>query len=79
MPSLQIRDMPEEVFEALAERARRHRRSMAQQATTDLARSREYDSRERRRSIVTALRSTPHSARRGALDLVRLVREERER
>ena len=36
MPSLQIRDLPEDVYRALAERAEREGRSLAQQALHEL-------------------------------------------
>ena len=36
MPSLQIRDMPDDVYQALASRAGRARRSLAQQAVVEL-------------------------------------------
>lgn len=36
MPSLQIRDMPDDVYQALAFRAERARRSLAQQAIVEL-------------------------------------------
>ena len=36
MPSLQIRDLPRHLFEALSARAQRERRSLAQQAVVEL-------------------------------------------
>ena len=38
MPTLQIRDLPEDIYERLAEQARREHRSLAQQATALLER-----------------------------------------
>lgn len=78
MPSLQIRDIPEEIYEALAERAQRQRRSLAQQAVIDLARIPEIDARDRRLASIEALRASAGRPRR-SLDPVRLVREERDR
>jgi hypothetical protein len=43
MPSPQIRDMPDDVYEAFAERANRQRRSLAEQAVADLARISELE------------------------------------
>ena len=40
MPSLQIRDVPEELYEALSLRARAEHRSLAQQAIVELGRIR---------------------------------------
>jgi hypothetical protein len=78
MSSLQIRDMPEHVYEALAARAERHRRSLAQQAVSDLARIPEYEARERRLAIIGQLRGAGGRPRR-SLDPVRLIREDRDR
>ena len=38
MPSLQIRDLPDDVYQALALRAEREHRSLAQQAIVELRR-----------------------------------------
>jgi len=48
MPSLHIQDMPEEVYEALALRARLEHRSLAQQAVVELSRIPELLARKRR-------------------------------
>lgn len=52
MPSLQIRDMPEDVYEALAFRARLEHRSLAQQAVVELRRIPELLARERRMEVL---------------------------
>ncbi len=77
MASLQIRDMPENVYEALAERARRQRRSLAQQAVSDLSRIEELEARQRREVVVERLRD--QRSRRRISDPVRIVRTDRER
>jgi antitoxin FitA len=76
MPSLQIRDMPEDLYEALAARAGRQRRSLAQQAVSDLSRIEELEARKRRELVVERLRG--RSPRRIS-DPVRIVRADRER
>lgn len=48
MPTLQIRDLPEEAYRALALRAEREHRSLAQQAAVDLARLPEMENRQKR-------------------------------
>lgn len=48
MPSLQIRDLPADVYEALAYRAERAGRSLAQQALVELRAQAPGDGRERR-------------------------------
>lgn len=78
MPSLQIRDMPEDLYEALAERARRERRSLAQQAVADLSRIDELQSQGRRLEAVARLREKQRG-RRKLSDPVPLVRKDRRR
>jgi antitoxin FitA len=77
MASLQIRDMPEDVYDALAERARRERRSLAQQAVADLARLEELEARTRRELTVEHLRNRPRRSK--ISDPVRIVRKDRGR
>lgn len=81
MATLQIRDMPAEVYEALALRARIARRSVAQQAVVELARMPELQARQRRLALIAELRErlgrTPPLTRR--ILLARLVREDRDR
>ncbi len=78
MPSLQIRDIPEDLYDALAERARRQRRSMAQQAIADLRTIEELDARRRREAAVERLRRGKPLSRK-LTDPVRLIREDRSR
>lgn len=81
MPTLQIRDMPAEVYEALALRAHTERRSLAQQAVVELGRMPELLARQRRLALIAELRDrlkrTPPVAPRAGL--ARLVREDRDR
>jgi plasmid stability protein len=81
MPSLQIRDMPEDVYEALAFRAEAEHRSLAQQAVMELRRIPELVAREQRFEILKALKrrigtERPRPLPRPPEDL---VREDRER
>src|SRR5262245_37629133 len=78
MPSLQIRDVPEDVYRALAQRAEREGRSLAQQALHELRRMPELVARERRRAAIEALRRTPDPRLAGAPDPVKLIREDRD-
>ncbi len=57
MPSLQIRDLPDDVYEALAFRAQAEHRSLAQQAIVELRRIPEFTARERRREILKNLKA----------------------
>ena len=79
MPSLQIRDMPDDVYEALAERAQRQRRSLAQQAVVELARIPELEARRTRQAVIDRLRTLEPVKGAEALDPVELIREDRDR
>ncbi len=81
MPTLQIRDMPAEVYEALALRAHTERRSLAQQPVVELGRMPELLARQRRLALIAELRdrlkrTPPVTPRAG---LARLVRGDRDR
>jgi len=56
MPSLQIRDLPQDVYEALALRARSENRSLAQQAVAELRRMPELQAHEQRQRLLDDLR-----------------------
>jgi len=81
MPSLQIRDLPEHLYEILAEKARRNRRSLAQQATIELEKMVEAEARSRRLDTVAELREAilADSIRKTRLDPVKTIREDRDR
>ncbi len=81
MPSLQIRDLPDHLYRILSEKARRNRRSLAQQATVELERISGADARDRRMAAVAALRDDTGRGpiRTTSLDPVTAVREDRER
>ena len=78
MPSLQIRELPEDIYEVLAERARREGRSLAQQAVAELRRMAELAAADRRRQILDALDQPVDEARPALPDPVALVREDRD-
>ncbi len=81
MPSLQIRDLPEHLYKILAEKARRNRRSLAQQATVELERMAEAEARSRRLEAVDNLRNAVQAdgVRETNLDPVEAIREDRGR
>jgi len=81
IPSLQIRDLPEHLYEILAEKARRNRRSLAQQATIELERMVEAEARARRLEVVSELREAARvcDKRETTLDPVEAIREDRDR
>jgi plasmid stability protein len=80
MPSLQIRDLPDDLYQALAYRARQEHRSLAQQAIAELRRIPALTGGERRKAVTARIRATlqEHEA---ALSPSPedLVREDRER
>lgn len=80
MPSLQIRDLPDDVYQALAFRAERDHRSLAQQAIVELRRMPSLLAAERRREVLAQLRERAATrADRLAPSPEALVRQDRER
>lgn len=80
MPSLQIRDLPDDVYRALSYRAQQEHRSLAQQAIVELRRIPELTAGERRKRVLARIRAT--SQKPGAAltpSPETLVREDRER
>ncbi len=59
MPSLQIRELPEDVYEALAYRAKCSGRSLAQQAVVELRKATQASSRERRLAVLDRIAVRP--------------------
>jgi len=81
MASLQIRDLPDDVYEALAFRAQAEHRSLAQQAIVELRRIPELTARERRLGILRELKKRIETEPPSRLSRVPedLIREDRER
>jgi len=81
MPSLQIRELPPDLYEALSLRAEREGRSLAQQAIVELRRAREVERRERRLAAVERLeeRLGEQGHRRVHRSPEELIREDRHR
>ncbi len=80
MPSLQIRDLPDDVYQALAFPARREHRSLAQQAVVELRRMPELAAMERRQHVIAHILEslqTPEQPLTPSPE--ELVREDRER
>jgi plasmid stability protein len=80
MPSLQIRDLPDDLYQALAFRARQERRSLAQQAVAELRRIPALTAVERRRAVIARIRASlqgPQAPLKPSPD--ELVREDRKR
>jgi len=80
MPSLQIRDLPDDIYQALAFRARQEHRSLAQQAVAELRRIQALAAGERRQAVIARIRASlqkPQTPLRPSPE--DLVREDRER
>ena len=80
MPSLQIRDLPDDVYEALAYRAQRAGRSLAQQALAALRQMTHLGRRDRRLATLERIAQEPRPA--GAGDWPspeELIRRDRDR
>lgn len=81
MPSIQIRNVPAEIYEALALRAREEKRSLAQQALTELGRISERGTHGRRKRILRQIRRDLEERKPRDLDIApeTLIREDRDR
>lgn len=81
MASLQIRELPDDIYEALARRAKDEGRSLAQQAVTELKKLPEVEARRRRQETVSRLLARLEAAPGQALEPSpeELVRQDRER
>lgn len=82
MSSLQIRDLPPDIYETLAHRAQREGRSLAQQAIAELRKVPELEARQRRLETIERLRRRIGKEGGGQVALTPpevLIREDRER
>ncbi len=80
MASLQIRELPDDVYAALTERANREGRSLAQQAIVELRRLPELEAMRRRDRVLKMLRRrSAHPHPDSMPDPVDLIREDRDR
>jgi len=82
MPSLQVRNLPEQIYRMLQNNARKEHRSLSQQAIVSILKGLQVDedAKERRRKLVERILSMRLDLDTDRLDdPVRLVREDRER
>lgn len=81
MPSLQVRELPEDVAEALARAAREENRSLAQQTVVELRRALGLpsDALARRRAVLDRLASESPVDWTTAADPADLIRQDRDR
>ena len=76
MPTLEL---PEDVYEALAERAQREHRTVEEQAVAELSQSDEDEASRRRHEAIEWLRRAGPAVKDSKLDPVALIREDRDR
>lgn len=83
MPSLQVRDLPENIYRLLQKNAEVEHRSLAQEAIVTLAKGLEtsVSNKERRNKLLADIENQPCSLDNvpSAIDPVSLVKEDRER
>ena len=82
MASLQVRDMPDQIYEKLKKEARKKHRSLAQQALITLAKGLETsDNPKERRTILLDSLSTEQRTNNqyNLSDPVKIIRQDRER
>jgi plasmid stability protein len=81
MATLQIRDLPDPLHQILQLRARRYRRSLSQQALSDLQQACGGDPRERRRQALIELAALAQEEGTQSFDPSpeELIRQDRER
>ena len=82
MPSLQVRELPEHIYQKLVAEAEREHRSLSQQAIAVLAKGLgvSLDPKERRRRLLDHLRENPIDVDHSKLgNTVDMIREDRDR
>jgi len=82
MPSLQVRELPENIYSLLQKKAREEHRSLAQEAVVTLARGLRTSSshRDRRKKLIEDIFSLPAASQQAdLLNPVELIREDRDR
>lgn len=83
MPSLQVRELPDNIYHLLQEKANKEHRSLAQEAVITLAKGLETTAshKERRKKLLQTIVDHPCSSNKTGHDIdpVPLIREDRER
>jgi plasmid stability protein len=82
MAILQVRDLPDQIYEKLKKEAKRKHRSLSQQAIITLAKGLEtpYNPKERRTILIDSLETDNNKSKKYKLsDPVKIIREDRKR
>ncbi len=78
MPTLQIRDLPDDLYQRVAAAARAQHRSLAQQAIVELRRALDADQPDRRSAVLARLRSSERRLPDAARSPEGWIREDRD-
>ena len=81
MPLLQVRDFPQDIYDEIAFEAKMQNRTIAQQTITLIKRAlnQEISNQERRRRLLEKTMKMPVSQDAKKIDVVKWIREDRER
>jgi hypothetical protein len=81
MPTLQVRDIPEDIYQRLSQVAKQENRSITQQTIVILQEGLgiKHSNKERRRVLLEAIKSKANKIEPNNLDPVKLLREDRDR
>lgn len=78
MPTLQIRELPDDVYEAVAAAARSEQRSLSQQAVVELRRALGMVNDDRRLAVLRCLRESGRRLPAASVSPEDLLREDRD-
>jgi hypothetical protein len=81
MPTLQVRDIPEDIYQRLSQVAKQENRSITQQTIVLLQEGLgiKHSNKERRRVLMEAIKAKTSKIEPNSLDPVKLLREDRDR
>lgn len=81
MPTIQVRDLPEDIYRRLAQVAKDENRSITQQTIVLLQEGLgiKHSNKERRRALLERIRNREIEIKSNSLDPVELIREDRNR
>jgi plasmid stability protein len=79
MPTIQVRELPDHIYEALTQRAQQERRSLSQQVVATLAHGLNVDIDPKQRRLEALEEARRRGPVKNVLDHVALMREDRNR
>lgn len=78
VPILQIRDLPDDVYQRVGAAARAEQRSLSQQAVVELRRALGMEAEDRRAAVLQSLRASGRRLAAGAMSPEAMQREDRD-